>query len=62
MTVKAAQDTFRSNGGSNVHEGENRMKLTAAKVAPMDFKEENKQLLKRLAIYEQRHGNRMLMD
>ena len=62
MTVRATNDTYRSSGGNNAHEGENRMKLQATKVAPLDFKEENKMLLKRLAIYEQKSQNMMAMD
>lgn len=48
MTVRAKLDDYQSNNGGG---DELKFRYQAVRIAPMDFKEENEMLLKRLEMY-----------
>lgn len=56
IVIKAQNDQYRS---SNSMEGDQRVKYTAIKVTPVNYKEDNKMLLKRLDMYSKMDDSKM---
>lgn len=55
MTVRAKLDDYQSNNGGG---DELKFRYQAVRIAPLDFKEDNDMLLKRLEMYKEKQNSR----